>query len=81
MQEKMKCPDTSVVMQLSPAVIIPSGMRVDCSYPDYSAYFEPTVDITRHILENTERSGRSIPDFSDYFEPVVSSMQTSRMFR
>ena len=73
MKEKVENTDTALVTLPSLSVVIPYSMCVHSSYPDYSAYFEPTADSTRRIAANTESVTGSIPDCSDYFEPVANS--------
>lgn len=73
MKEKVENTDVALVTLLSLAVVIPYSVRVHNSYPDYSAYFEPTTDITRRIAANAESVAGDIPDFSDYFEPVAAA--------
>jgi len=72
MKEKVENTEVALVMLPSPKVI-PYCMRVDCSYPDYSVYFEPTADTIRHISENEECIAPGIADFSNYFEPVAAA--------
>ena len=73
MKEKVKNTGTALVTLPSLTVVIPYSMRVHSSYPDYSAYFEPTADIARRIAANAESVTDGIPDFSDYFEPVAAT--------
>jgi hypothetical protein len=73
MKEKVKNTGPTPVTLSSLTVVSPYSMRVHGPSPDYSAYFEPTTDITRRITANAESVAGGIPDFSNYFEPVSRS--------